>query len=87
MLGRNRAADKSQIVQIRSHFPKIRFWEPVLFRYEEEIASEYTVIRFLTATFGHADIQTTCSIRKKTLSYRIRSRSQKYVLTWQIQYQ
>jgi hypothetical protein len=47
----------------------------------------YAVIRFLTATFGHADVQITCPIRKKTLSYRIRSRSHKYVLTWRIQYQ
>jgi hypothetical protein len=45
------------------------------------------VIRFLTATFGRADIQIACLIRKKTLSYRIRSRSHKYVLTWRIQYQ
>jgi hypothetical protein len=51
------------------------------------IVSGYAVIRFLTATFGHADIQITCSIRKKTLSYRIRSRSQKYVLTSRIKYQ
>ena len=40
-----------------------------------------------TATFAHADIQISCSIRNKTLSYRIRSRSQKYMLTRQIQYQ
>ena len=51
------------------------------------IVSECAVIRFLTATFGHADVQITCSIRKKTLSYRIRSRSHKYVLTWRIKYQ
>jgi len=42
------------------------------------------VIRFLTATLGHADVQITCSIRMKTLSYRIRSRSHKYVLTWRL---
>ena len=51
------------------------------------IVSESAEIRFLTATFGHADVQITCSIRKKTLSYRIRSRSHKYVLTWRIKYQ
>ena len=51
------------------------------------IVSVYAMIRFLTATFGHANIQIARSIRKKTLSHRIRSRSHKYVLTLQIQYQ
>jgi hypothetical protein len=51
------------------------------------IVSVYAVIHFLTATFGHADIQMTRSIRKKTLSYRILSRSRKYVLTRRIKYQ
>ncbi len=66
------------MVKVSSRFPQ-RDTRP-------RIVSAYALIRFLTATFGHADVQITCPIRKKTLSYRIRSRSHKYVLTWPIKY-
>jgi hypothetical protein len=51
---------RRKVGEVLDHYPQTAIWP--------RIVSVYTVTQFLAAKFGQADIKTTCSLRKMTLS-------------------